>query len=90
LGHEVLGHELGQVLRGHNSWFDCEFGQLRRDLRLFQSIVEEFVAYLKLNPGKLTCGAVLGIAPHVMVEDFKVTTGTECAVRSRLGAVIKP
>jgi hypothetical protein len=85
-----LGHELGQVLRGHNSWFDCEFGQLRRDLRLFQSIVEEFVAYLKLNPGKLTCGAVLGIAPHVMVEDFKVTTGTECAVRSRLGAVIKP
>jgi tripartite-type tricarboxylate transporter receptor subunit TctC len=37
----------------------------------------EFVAYLKSNPGKLTCGAVLGIAPHVMVEYFKVITGTD-------------
>jgi tripartite-type tricarboxylate transporter receptor subunit TctC len=38
--------------------------------------VPEFVAYLKGNPGKLTCGAVLGIAPHVMVEYFKHITGT--------------
>jgi tripartite-type tricarboxylate transporter receptor subunit TctC len=38
--------------------------------------LEEFIAYLKANPGKLTCGAVLGIAPHVMVEYFKVVTGT--------------
>jgi tripartite-type tricarboxylate transporter receptor subunit TctC len=37
----------------------------------------EFVAYLKRNPGKLNCGAVLGIAPHVMVEYFKVITGTD-------------
>jgi len=37
----------------------------------------EFVAYLKANPGKLTAGAVLGIAPHVMVEYFKVVTGTD-------------
>jgi tripartite-type tricarboxylate transporter receptor subunit TctC len=38
--------------------------------------LQEFIAYLKANPGKLTCGAVLGIAPHVMVEYFKVVTGT--------------
>jgi tripartite-type tricarboxylate transporter receptor subunit TctC len=38
--------------------------------------VQEFVSYLKDNPGKLTSGAVLGIAPHVMVEYFKVVTGT--------------
>jgi tripartite-type tricarboxylate transporter receptor subunit TctC len=38
--------------------------------------VQEFVSYLKDRPGKLTCGAVLGIAPHVMVEYFKVVTGT--------------
>jgi tripartite-type tricarboxylate transporter receptor subunit TctC len=38
--------------------------------------VAEFVSYLKDNPGKLTCGAVLGIAPHVMVEYFKAVTGT--------------
>lgn len=39
--------------------------------------VPEFVAYLKGNPGGLTCGAVLGIAPHVMVEHFKLITGTK-------------
>jgi tripartite-type tricarboxylate transporter receptor subunit TctC len=38
--------------------------------------LQEFVVYLKDNPGKLTCGAVLGIAPHVMVEYFKIVTGT--------------
>jgi tripartite-type tricarboxylate transporter receptor subunit TctC len=38
--------------------------------------IQELVAYVKGNPGKLTCGAVLGIAPHVMVEYFKVMTGT--------------
>ena len=38
--------------------------------------VQEFIIYLKGNPGRLTCGAVLGIAPHVMVEYFKVITGT--------------
>jgi tripartite-type tricarboxylate transporter receptor subunit TctC len=38
--------------------------------------LQEFIACLKANPGKLTCGAVLGIAPHVMVEYFKVVTGT--------------
>jgi tripartite-type tricarboxylate transporter receptor subunit TctC len=39
--------------------------------------LQEFIAYLRANPGKLTCGAVLGIAPHVMVEYFKVVTGTD-------------
>ncbi len=38
--------------------------------------VQGFVGYLKDKPGKLTSGAVLGIAPHVMVEYFKVVTGT--------------
>ena len=38
--------------------------------------LQEFISYLKGNPGKLACGAVLGIAPHVMVEYFKVVTGT--------------
>jgi tripartite-type tricarboxylate transporter receptor subunit TctC len=37
----------------------------------------EFVAYVKGNPEKLTCGAVLGIAPHVMVEYFKLITGAK-------------
>ena len=32
---------------------------------------------VEANPGKLSCGAVLGIAPHVMVEYFKVVTGTD-------------
>lgn len=38
--------------------------------------LQDFVIYLKANPGRLTSGAVLGIAPHVMVEYFKVVTGT--------------
>jgi tripartite-type tricarboxylate transporter receptor subunit TctC len=29
--------------------------------------VQEFLDYLKANPGKLTCGAPLGVAPHVML-----------------------
>ncbi|MGC1250736.1 MAG: tripartite tricarboxylate transporter substrate binding protein, partial [Xanthobacteraceae bacterium] len=39
--------------------------------------IQEFIVYLKANQSKLTCGAVLGIAPHVMVEYFKVVTGTD-------------
>src|SRR5580698_1929572 len=38
--------------------------------------LHEFISYLKDNPGRLTSGAVLGIAPHVMVEYFKIVTGT--------------
>lgn len=38
--------------------------------------LQQFIAYLEANPGKVTCGAVLGIAPHVMVEYFKAVTGT--------------
>jgi tripartite-type tricarboxylate transporter receptor subunit TctC len=51
----------------------------------------EFVGYLKDNPGKLTCGAVLGIAPHVMVEYFKVITGTKMVfVPYKGGAALIP
>jgi len=39
--------------------------------------VQEFVRHLKANPGKLTCGAPIGIAPHVMVAHFMVRSGTE-------------
>ena len=51
----------------------------------------EFVAYLKGNPGKLTCGAVLGIAPHVMVEYFKLVSGTNMVfVPYKGGATLMP
>jgi tripartite-type tricarboxylate transporter receptor subunit TctC len=43
---------------------------------ILATTLHEFISYLKDNPGKLTSGAVLGIAPHVMVEYFKIVTGT--------------
>jgi tripartite-type tricarboxylate transporter receptor subunit TctC len=53
--------------------------------------LQEFVAYLKANPGKLNCGAVLGIAPHVMVEYFKHITGTNMVfVPYKGGAALMP
>jgi tripartite-type tricarboxylate transporter receptor subunit TctC len=53
--------------------------------------LQEFIGYLKANPGKLTCGAVLGIAPHVMVEYFKVITGTNMVfVPYKGGAALIP
>jgi tripartite-type tricarboxylate transporter receptor subunit TctC len=53
--------------------------------------LQEFIAYLKANPGKLTCGAVLGIAPHVMVGYFKVVTGTDMVfVPYKGGSAILP
>jgi tripartite-type tricarboxylate transporter receptor subunit TctC len=53
--------------------------------------LQEFVAYLKANPGKLNGGAVLGIAPHVMVEYFKVITGTDMVfVPYKGGAALIP
>jgi tripartite-type tricarboxylate transporter receptor subunit TctC len=39
--------------------------------------LRELIEYLRANPGKLTCGAPLGIAPHVMVEYFKASTHTD-------------
>ena len=36
----------------------------------------EFVRYAKDNPGKLSSGAAVGIAPHVMLELFRARTGT--------------
>jgi tripartite-type tricarboxylate transporter receptor subunit TctC len=35
----------------------------------------EFVRYAKDNPGKLSSGATVGIAPHVMLELFRVRSG---------------
>ena len=53
--------------------------------------LSEFIDYLKANPGKLTAGAVLGIAPHVMVEYFKVVTGTDMVfVRYKGGPALVP
>jgi tripartite-type tricarboxylate transporter receptor subunit TctC len=39
--------------------------------------VQEFVAYAKANPGKLNYGSAIGIAPHFIVELFKLKTGTD-------------
>jgi tripartite-type tricarboxylate transporter receptor subunit TctC len=38
--------------------------------------LSEFVRYAKDNPGKLSSGAAIGIAPHVMLELFRVRSGT--------------
>jgi tripartite-type tricarboxylate transporter receptor subunit TctC len=37
----------------------------------------ELASYSKANPGKLTSGATLGIAPHLLLELFRVRTGAE-------------
>ena len=37
----------------------------------------ELVSYTKANPGKLTSGATLGIAPHLMLEFIRVRTGAD-------------
>src|SRR5215813_9504230 len=39
--------------------------------------IQEFIQYLKSNPGKLTCGAPVGISPHAMVAFFMVRSGTQ-------------
>jgi tripartite-type tricarboxylate transporter receptor subunit TctC len=37
----------------------------------------ELTSYTKANPGKLTSGATLGIAPHLMLEFIRVRTGAD-------------
>ena len=37
----------------------------------------ELVQYAKDHPGKLSSGAALGIAPHLLLEYFRVRTGTD-------------
>jgi tripartite-type tricarboxylate transporter receptor subunit TctC len=37
----------------------------------------ELVQYAKAHPGKLSSGAALGIAPHLLLEYFRVRTGTD-------------
>jgi tripartite-type tricarboxylate transporter receptor subunit TctC len=39
--------------------------------------LEEFIQFAKNNPDKLSCGAPIGIAPHVMVAYFIAKTGTK-------------
>jgi tripartite-type tricarboxylate transporter receptor subunit TctC len=41
------------------------------------STVNELVAHAKANPGKLNYGAVIGTPPHLMMELFKLMTGTD-------------
>jgi tripartite-type tricarboxylate transporter receptor subunit TctC len=38
--------------------------------------LQELVHYAKVNPGKLTSGATIGISPHICLEMFRVRTGT--------------
>src|SRR5262249_50281656 len=37
--------------------------------------IQEFLAYVKANPGKLTCAGVTGAVPHVMVAFFIKRSG---------------
>ena len=37
--------------------------------------IEKFVRYAKVNPGKLNYGSATGIAPHFLVELFKIKAG---------------
>jgi tripartite-type tricarboxylate transporter receptor subunit TctC len=37
----------------------------------------ELARYAKDNPGKLTAGAAVGISPHLLLEFFRVRTGTD-------------
>jgi tripartite-type tricarboxylate transporter receptor subunit TctC len=39
--------------------------------------IQEFLAYAKANPGKLTCGATTGAPPHLMVAFFIKRSGTD-------------
>ena len=38
--------------------------------------IQELVQFLKSNPGRLACGAPVGVAPHVMVASFMVESST--------------
>jgi tripartite-type tricarboxylate transporter receptor subunit TctC len=39
--------------------------------------IAELASYTKANPGKLSAGAALGIAPHLLLEFIKVRTGAD-------------
>lgn len=39
--------------------------------------IQEFLDYLKANPGKITCGATTGVMPHVMLAFFMVRSGAD-------------
>jgi tripartite-type tricarboxylate transporter receptor subunit TctC len=48
--------------------------------------IQEFRDYLKANPGKITCGAVPGVMPYVMVAFFMVRSGTSMVLVPYRGA----
>ena len=37
--------------------------------------IHEFVNYVRANPGKITCGAAIGVTPHIMVVFFMTRSG---------------
>ena len=39
--------------------------------------LQEFVDYMKANPGKITGGATIGVMPHVMIAFFMVRSGAD-------------
>jgi tripartite-type tricarboxylate transporter receptor subunit TctC len=48
--------------------------------------IQEFLDYLKANPGKITCGATIGVMPYVMVAFFMVRSGTSMVLVPYRGA----
>ena len=45
--------------------------------------LSELVRYGKENPGKLTSGATVGIAPHLLLEFIRIRSGTNMMFNSR-------
>ena len=39
--------------------------------------IQQLIQFLKANPGRLACGAPVGVAPHVMVVSFMVESSTD-------------
>jgi tripartite-type tricarboxylate transporter receptor subunit TctC len=50
------------------------------------STIPELIEYSKINPGKLSSGATLGIGPHVILELLRARTGSSIAFIPYRGA----
>jgi tripartite-type tricarboxylate transporter receptor subunit TctC len=50
--------------------------------------LKEFIQYAKDNPGKLTTGATLAIAPHIQLELFRVRAGIDTVYIPYKGAAL--
>lgn len=48
--------------------------------------IQEFLDYLKANPGKISCGGVPGVMPYVMVAFFMMRSGTSMVLVPYRGA----